>query len=64
MFSTLKTTGFTDHISYKYLILKNLDVIVNATGKTGKELVVFKLFFSLKTTSRKSVPGKIKPITG
>ena len=42
MFLNLKTSG---------------NELVNATGKTGKEPVVFKLKNSLKTTSRKPVTG-------
>ena len=42
MFLNLKTSG---------------NELVNATGKTGKEPVVFKLKNSLKTTSRIPVTG-------
>ena len=45
-------TVFVVELLFKYGFL-----IVNATGKTGKELVIFKLENSLKTSSRKPITG-------
>ena len=52
------------HRKYKEPVKGKGFRIVNATGKTGNEPVVVKLKNSLKTTSRKPVSGKIKPVTG